>query len=171
MLLIGASYFAGHGFTHMLQALADSGHKKLYIGEEIVSGLLLRDHRKRPQTLHRIQSETWNDVVLCDAAPGAAYEALSPPRYPLKVKSLTHESLLYYFEQVKKAKAKPLFVVPWAFEDGMTWVKGMTDTYEQMQTIIDANCAGWAKDTGMAMAPVGPAFRKLMRTHKELHYL
>jgi hypothetical protein len=172
VLLIGASYFACNDMAGKVRELARTGKKNLYLSDEaVVSGKLLRHHRETPSTLNSIKRTRWDEVVMCDAGVGPSYESLSPPRYPYSWRSLTRESLQYYVDEVKKVKAKPLFIVPWAFEDGMTWLKGWGDTYEQMQTLIDKNTAQWAKEMDIAMVPVGPAFREVLKVHKEPHYL
>jgi hypothetical protein len=67
---------------------------------------------------------------------------------------------------------KIIFCMPWAFEDGMTWVPGWTDTYLDMQQYIYDNTLLYSDEIGFEISPVGWAWRTvLIQQDFPLHYL
>ena len=62
--------------------------------------------------------------------------------------------------------------MPWAFEDGMTWVPGWTDTYADMQYHIYVNTLQYSNEIGFEIAPVGWSWNTvLFEQNYPLHYL
>ena len=65
-----------------------------------------------------------------------------------------------------------VFCLPWAFEDGMTWVQGWTDTYEDMQIEIYENTLEYSNNLDFVISPVGWAWYKVLKEKNyPLHYL
>jgi hypothetical protein len=62
-------------------------------------------------------------------------------------------------------------MMPWAFEDGMTWIPGQTDDYLAMQDSIRENALAWAGSLNLVVAPVGMAWRKVIEGWVPPHYL
>jgi hypothetical protein len=62
-------------------------------------------------------------------------------------------------------------MMPWAFEDGMTWIPGETDDYFAMQERIRENALAWAASLDLVVAPVGMAWMKVMQGGVPTHYL
>jgi hypothetical protein len=69
------------------------------------------------------------------------------------------------------ASTVTVFEMPWAFEDGLTWIEGQTDTYFDMQQLAYDYTMAWADSLGLTVAPVGWAFRRIMLDEPPLHYL
>ena len=69
------------------------------------------------------------------------------------------------------ASTRIIYCLPWAYEDGMTWL-GWPDTYEDMQLKIYNRTIEYSNDIGFTIAPVGWAWNKVL-VDKEfpLHYL
>ena len=61
--------------------------------------------------------------------------------------------------------------MPWAFEDGTTWIEGYDDTYFEMQQMIYDNTIQFSNDIGFVIAPVGWAWNEVMKVKTQLHYL
>ena len=67
---------------------------------------------------------------------------------------------------------KIVFCLPWAYEDGMTWVEGWTDTFVDMQIHIYENTLQYSDDIGFEIAPVGWAWKTVLEeANFPLHYL
>jgi hypothetical protein len=63
-------------------------------------------------------------------------------------------------------------MMPWAYEDGMTWVEGRDEDYEQMQLDIREKVLEWSVEIGLLVAPVGMAFYEVMTEwNPEQHFL
>jgi len=62
--------------------------------------------------------------------------------------------------------------MPWAYEDGMTWLPGWTDTYADMQLKIYNNTLKWADSLDFMVSPVGWAWNTVLKDKNyPLHYL
>ena len=65
-----------------------------------------------------------------------------------------------------------IFCLHWAYEDGMTWVEGWTDTCVDMQDKITTNTMKYSNDIGFTIAPVGNTWAEVLkRKGYPLHYL
>lgn len=65
-----------------------------------------------------------------------------------------------------------VFCMPWAYEDGMTWLEGWTDTYVDMQIHIYDNILQYSDEIGFEISPVGWAWKTaLEENYFPLHYL
>jgi hypothetical protein len=61
--------------------------------------------------------------------------------------------------------------MPWAFEDGMTWM-GWPDTYDDMQVKIHDRILEYSDQIGFTVAPVGWAWKQVLEQNDyPLHYL
>ena len=61
-------------------------------------------------------------------------------------------------------ETKVVWMMPWAYEDGMLWVEGRTETYEDMQLDIEEKVLEWSDELGLVVAPVGMAFYEILTT-------
>jgi hypothetical protein len=62
--------------------------------------------------------------------------------------------------------------MPWAFENGMIWKAGWSDSYDDMQEKIDSVTLFYADEFNLLVAPVGRAWHQvLIEKEYPLHYL
>jgi len=62
--------------------------------------------------------------------------------------------------------------MPWAFEDGMIWYQGWTDTFEDMQIHVYNNTLQYSDEIGFEIAPVGWVWYAVLEEYDyPLHYL
>jgi hypothetical protein len=173
VLFIGSSYFQFNDLPGIFQQLALEAGKQVYVKREVVPGLYLDHFALSPQTQQVIQEWDWDYVVLqggCHNAaypethhiitPGSGYHPVYPALETLKAKI-----------EANHPDSRTVYMMPWAFEDGMTWVEGQTDTYEDMQQRIHDNAIRWADSLDLTVAPVGWAWYDVLSDDPPPHYL
>lgn len=173
VLFIGSSYFSFNDLPALLKGLADSSGKRVVFAYDIIDGTYLKDHVQSAATPQMIRKAQWDYLLLQDAGPQVGYPETHGSIVPPYVDRQTHWALTQLkqmaFQNCKESKL--VFMMPWAFEDGLTWIKGQTDTYEEMQLKIYQNTLAWAHDIGFLVAPVGWAWRKVITERPFPHYL
>jgi hypothetical protein len=173
VLFIGSSYFEYNDLPGIFERLAIETDKKVYVRREVVSGRYLDYFAENTITEQVIQEQNWDYVLLqggCQNAaypddhhlitPGSGYHPVYPAIETLKTKI-----------DANHAASRIVYMMPWAFEDGMTWVEGMTDTYQDMQEKIYDNTLRWADSLNISVAPVGWAWYDVLADDPPLHYL
>jgi hypothetical protein len=173
VLFIGSSYFDVNDMPGIFSDLARSGGRQVYVRRNVISGYYLDYFAQSDFTEQVIQEQQWDYVLLQGGCQNAAY--------PLNHHEITPNSgyhpvypalqTLHAKVHANYAGSKLVYMMPWAFEDGMTWVQGMTDTYMDMQEKIRDNVLLWADSLGIMVAPVGWAWRAVLAEGQEQHYL
>lgn len=173
VLFIGSSYFSFNDLPALLQGLADSSGKKVAFAYDIINGTYLDDHVRSSLTPEMIRKADWDFVLLQDAGSPVGYPETHGSIVPPYVQRETRWALTQLKEMAQRNhdKTKVVFLMPWAFEDGLTWIKGQTDTYEEMQQRICANTLAWSREIGFVVAPVGWAWRAVTAERPWKHYL
>lgn len=173
VLFIGSSHFAFNAQHEMFRNLAESGGHDVITDAYTVGGAFLEYHASNPETLEKINSQKW-DFVLLQGSPAViafpyehqyifypqVYHALKKPLMDLKAQV-----------EANNPDAITVYCMPWAYEDGLTYIEGRTETYFDMQQLIYDNTLSFNEDIGLVVAPVGWAWREIMLTGPELHYL
>lgn len=173
VLLIGSSYLGYNDFPNMFYNFCKSGNKELIIGQAIEYGKLLDYHAENQSTIEKINSRKWDFVILQDAPSTIGYPDDHHLIFPSYTKHETYKAIESLNNTVKSnnAEAKTILIMPWAFEDGLTWIPGQSDTYEIMQRKVYDNSISWARSLNIGLSPVGWAFNEVIKTNKQLHYL
>jgi len=167
ILFIGSSYFNYNDLPLLVKNLAETSGKEVYIDRQITNGMYLSDHAKSSSTRAKIRKQDWDYVVLQGAGTVTAYPDFFTG-HPV------YASLEKISEKVRKncESTKLIFCMPWAFEDGMAWKEGWTDTYEDMQVKIYNNTLQYAEELNLMVAPVGWAWYSVLKEKNyPLHYL
>jgi len=167
ILFIGSSYFNYNNLPDLFENLAISSGKEIYIDRYGGNGLYLDDHASSSATELKINEQNWDYVILQGGGPNTAYPEYftDHPVYPAL------ETLWDKIHQNCEL-TKMIFCLPWAFEDGMTWYQGWTDTYADMQIKILENTLQYSNDIGFGIAPVGWSwYMVLEEKNYPLHYL
>ena len=167
ILLIGSSYFNFNNLPEIFENLAHSGGREVFIDTRILNGTYLTYHAMSQETEDKIKQEEWDYVVLQGVGPLMAYPDI-----------ITHHPVYPALETLKEKistnseATKMMFCLPWAFEDGMTWVEGWTDTFSDMQNKINITTLEYADVIGFIVAPVGVAWQEVLyEKNYPLHYL
>ncbi|MFC2084710.1 T9SS type A sorting domain-containing protein [Bacteroidota bacterium] len=167
ILFIGSSYFNYNNLPGLFENIVDLSGKEVYIDQQIRNGLFLDDHANSTLTEAKINSEDWDYVILQGVGRETAYPDIytDHPVYPALV--ALRDKIFANCESTQM-----VFCLPWAFEDGMAWLEGWTDTYEDMQIKIIENTLQYSKDLDFVIAPVGWVWNTVLREKNyPLHYL
>ncbi|MCF8381748.1 MAG: T9SS type A sorting domain-containing protein [Bacteroidales bacterium] len=166
ILFIGSSYFGTDNLPNIFYELVTNSGKEVYFDSYIPGGLLLDDHASSSITEEKIMSRKWDFIVLQGVGSILAYPDyyINHPVYPaiitLKDKILNN-----------CPSTRIIYCMPWAYEDGMTWL-GWADTYVDMQIKIYDKTIKYSNEIGFTIAPVGWAwYRILEESGYPLHYL
>ncbi|MBN1349360.1 T9SS type A sorting domain-containing protein [candidate division KSB1 bacterium] len=167
ILFIGSSYFNYDDLPSLFKNLVENSGKEVYIDQQSRSGLYLSDHAERPSTVAKINELNWDYVILQGVGSNTAY----PDTYtghPVLPALITLRDKI----RANCKSTKMVFCLPWAYEDGMTWLEGWTDTYSDMQLKIYDNTLKYSNEVGFMIAPVGWAWNTVLEEKSfPLHYL
>jgi parallel beta-helix repeat protein len=167
VLFIGSSYFNYNSLSGLFEHLTLSSGKEIYVDQIGYSGMSLEDHASSISTELKINEMDWDYVVLQGFGPSMAYPDYfnDDPEYPAL------KTLWYKIHQHCES-TKMIYCMPWAYEDGMTWYQGWSDTYADMQLKIYETTLNYSRYIGFIIAPVGWAWYAVLEEQGyPLHYL
>ena len=173
VLFIGSSYFESNDMPGLFERLATSAGKRVYVRRNLLSGNYLDFFAQSDWTEQAIEEQDWDYVVLQGGCQNAAYPETHHEITPSSGYHPVFPALQTLKDKVQAnhAATRLVYMMPWAFEDGMTWVQGMTDTYTDMQQKIHDNVLDWADSLEIQVAPVGWAWREVLSEIEQVHYL
>jgi hypothetical protein len=131
--------------------LSREGNKPVEVHDWIVGGHHFSDHCKNQMTIDKINERNWDYVILQGSVPYISKEKW-------------HHLIVPYLKElidiieIRSINAYVVYMMPWAFKDGLEWMEGETDNYEQMQENIYYNTTKLATELDIATAPVGWAW-------------
>ena len=166
VLFIGSSYLEFNDVPQRFKELARKAGHDVYVKSHTILGQPLANHAAAPEATHVIRERDWDYVVLQGGAHDVAY-----PR------GADHPVLPALRELHRKATedspgTRVVWMMPWAYEDGMLWVEGRTEDYFQMQLDIREKVLDWIEQVELVVAPVGMAFYEVMSEwDPEPHFL
>jgi len=169
-LFIGNSFSGYHDMPGMVEKLARAAGKNLGVDRVIMYGNSLVSTAEMACTRKKIGQEKWDFLVLQDGIHNAAY----PETHHLIVPPYRYQPLLGPLEKLSRLarlnsrETRVIYFMPWAFKDGITWIKGQTDTYETMQEKIAFNSRALAKKLDLMVAPVGWAWLSVIREKPQI---
>ncbi|NQV16772.1 T9SS type A sorting domain-containing protein [bacterium] len=167
ILFIGSSYFNYNNLPDIFDSLAVNANKDLFIDEIIPNGLYLADHAASAVTEAKINERDWDFVILQGVGRITAY-----PDYYVDHPVLQALSILQTKIYSNCESSGMIFCMPWAFEDGMTWMEGWNDTFADMQTHIYDNTLLYSEELGFMISPVGWSWLVVLEEENyPLHYL
>lgn len=153
ILFIGSSYlsYIGNDVVELFINFANQGGKNVYVDRRDLGGWRLYDHVQSPATIEKINERKWDYIIL---QGNAAF--LSQEKW--------HHNIIPYLKEIRqiiKNRSEDtcvIYMMPWAYLDGLAWIPGETDTYEQMQVNLYNQTTKLVKDIDIATAPVGWAW-------------
>ncbi len=167
VLFIGSSYFNHHNLPGLFENFALTANKKVFIETRIVNGQFLDFHANSKATENIINQDEWDYIILQGVGRQMAYPEIFTDHaaYPA-LQTLKNKINL------KSESPSMIFCLPWAFEDGMSWLEGWTDLFSDMQTKINKNTLEYAESIGFTIAPIGIAWQAVLEEQNyPLHYL
>lgn len=173
ILFIGNSYMDVNNLPYTFKGFTDNSGKKIYLGADIVLGTKLDYHVHNNYTYSLISSLDWDYIILQGDPGSSAYPETEQIIFPDQTNHNEFLSMTTMKDYIKVIcpSAKIIYIMPWAYEDGILWIAGQTDTYEDMQKKIYNNTMQWCKDLNIITAPVGWTWYEIMKENKQLHYL
>ena len=151
----------------MLQAMCDSAGQPAIIGYYIKNGTALLDHTRDDKALAKIAEREWDFVVVIGGSRGVAY-----PRDFSEIQTYLSILTLDGLVHAANDSGRLVYVMPWAFEDGMLWYNNWTDDYSAMQQKIYDNALRWVQNNDYTVAPAGRAWQTVLDSMDfPLHYL
>ncbi len=170
ILFIGNSFTGYNNMPGILKELAITSKKQIAIACILSYGRCLYEISQNPQVKEKINQQKWDFVVLQDGPHNAAYpdsyQALIPyapySPLPLTLKIIRDLAL------ANCENTRVVYFMPWAFKDGITWIAGQTDTYQDMQKKIHDNAIQFANELNLIIAPVGWAWYRVIQERPEI---
>ncbi len=173
ILFVGSSYLAVNDLPAIFAGMAERSGKRAYVAQRVQSGYYLDFFAQDETTTRAIQDHEWDYVILSGGCQTAAY----PSTHHIIKEGWGHHDpfpALKTFES-KVSGSNPetvlVYIMPWAFEDGMTWIPGQTDNYFAMQDSIRTHVLAWADSLDLAVSPVGMAWKRILETEVSQHFL
>ena len=173
VLFIGSSYFSFNDLPQLVKKLIKEEGKDVFIDSRIINGKFLDFHAGDVTTESKINQQPWDYVILQGVCINAGYpethQRIFPPyeRHPLKSSLETLKQKIL----ANNVNTEIIYCMPWAFEDGTTWIAGQNDTYEDMQKKIYDNVIELARELDIIISPVGWAWYEVLKDTQWLHYL
>ncbi|NHZ85099.1 MAG: hypothetical protein GWP19_04365 [Planctomycetia bacterium] len=157
ILFIGSSYlnYAGNNVVEIFSEFCKKANRDVIFETSVVGGFRLNKHIEYQPTIDKINSQGWDYVIL---QGNSAYIS----------KKKWHEYIVPYLLKFRELikynydKTSVFYMMPWAYTDGLSFIEGETDTYEEMQINIYNNSTTVAVDLDIALAPVGWAWYKII---------
>ena len=166
VLFIGSSYTAFNNVPDRFRDLSRRAGHRVFVRYHLALGQPLSYFAQSAAAAAAIRELDWDFVVLQGGAQSAAYPRLGGSSDFLALKELRRKST------EDSPGTRVVYMMPWAYEDGMTWVEGRDETYEEMQLDIRDQTLDWAHELDLALAPVGMAwYRVLTRKPRNTHFL
>lgn len=166
VLFIGSSYTAFNNVPDRFRDLSRRAGHKVFVRYHLALGQPLSYFAQSQSTTDAIRDLDWDFVVLQGGAESAAYPQMGGASDYLALKELHRKAT------EDSSGTQVVYVMPWAFEDGMSWVEGRDETYEEMQLDIRDQTVEWAHDLGLVLSPVGMAWYEVLTTWPhDIHFL
>lgn len=166
VLFIGSSYLEFNNVPKRFEELSRKAGHSVYVRSYTIPGHPLAYHASSFQVTSLLRERSWDFVVLQGGGESVAY-----PR------GAQHPVLPALRELHRKSTetsptTRVIWMMPWAYEDGMLWVEGRTEDYAQMQLDIQERVLDWSDQVGLVIAPVGMAFYEVLTEWDPgLHFL
>jgi hypothetical protein len=173
ILFIGASYFTYNNLPKMYEELVKSSGKTIAVTTFLINGTYMEQFAENPEVKDLIKQKPWDIVFLHESGPPVGYPETHYLFIPPYIQRHTYQALEQFKKMISEncSETKMIFLMPWAFEDGLTWISGQTDTFFDMQLKIYETTIKWSDEIGFITAPVGWAWRAVMLEQPPLHYL
>jgi Domain of unknown function (DUF4886)/Secretion system C-terminal sorting domain len=161
ILFIGNSYLNYFNVVDKFDSLATEAGKTFLIGKSIRNGMALPSHLDYSATLEKINENDWDYVFLQGSAiymSKPKWHYLIQP-YIIEFKDLIEETW---------PDSKTVYMMPWAYEDGLEWLPEEGDSYEEMQINLYHETIKFAEDNNIIVSPVGWAWYNVLQEKPEL---
>ena len=173
ILFLGNSYLQYNDCAGVFRSLCESGGKEVIVDHYYIMGRDLDAHIESAESEAKICSDQWDYVIvqgssLTMAFPGTHHEIYPP--YPFINLHQIFKTLKTRIKE-NNSESVMVYVMPWGYEDGLTWIEGRDEDYFDMQKLICDNTISYGNLIPFTIAPVGWAWNSVMKVRPQLHYL
>jgi hypothetical protein len=153
VLFIGSSYlsYLDNNAPATFEKMAQAAGKSIHMEFTSNGGWKLSRHSESAQTIAKINERSWDYIIL---QGNAAY--MSQEKWHYLVVPFIAE--LRRIIKANSSKTCVIYMMPWAYLDGLAWIEGETDDYAQMQQHLRAETIRVCRELDIATAPVGWAW-------------
>jgi len=153
ILFIGSSYLQyGNGdVVNIFYKFCKAANREIIIDTSIFGGYRLNRHLEYQPTIDKINSQGWDYVILQGNSAYISKEKWH--KYLVPYLSEFREMIKYNYD-----KTSVIYMMPWAYLDGLEFIEGETDTYDDMQRNIYNNSINVANSLDIILAPAGWAW-------------
>lgn len=166
VLFLGNSYTEVNNLPLMLKKMAESTEDELSFDSHTPGGYRFLNHASDPTTLAKINSDTWDYVVL-----QAQSQETSLSQTQMEAEVFPYATSLRSAIRNNNDCSQPLFYMTWGRENGdatncafMPWVC----TYEEMDDVIQATYLFMAENNEAKLAPAGAVWRYIRENHPDI---
>ena len=153
ILFIGSSYldYGGQDVIDIFEEFVAASDRDAEVKRSVYGGHRLYNHLENSTTLSLIDARAWDFIILQGNSAFISQEKW-------------HDQLIPYlteFREIIKTNnpnTTVIYMMPWAYLDGLAWMEGETDTYADMQKNIYSHTISVVKELDIATAPVGWAW-------------
>lgn len=149
VLFIGNSYTSVNGLPQVFTQLAASGKHAVQADMVAPGGYTLAQHAAYPDTLSRIKSRKWDDVVLQDQSFMPALEKGRAQEMDPGARTLAG--------LIRDNGSRPMFYLTWGRQKGLP-EQGFSD-FAAMQAQLTQGYMDIAQELKIPVAPVGEAWK------------
>jgi len=170
ILFIGSSYFNYNNLPGLFEGLAKANGKNVFVDGAILNGVYLDYHASNSGTAAKIKMHEWDYIFLQGVCTNAAFpethQVIFPPyqSHPLVPSIQTLQMKIH----ANYENTVTVYSMPWAFEDGTTWLNGFNHSYDDMQVMIYTNTIQFSGDLGFKISPVGWAWRTVIKERQDI---
>lgn len=153
ILLVGNYdlFTQGSSIVDIFGEFAEAGGKRAHIDFALTATHRLHHHAADTTTLSQIREREWDYIIL--------------QGYPVYLaKEKWHSNLVPFLRELRSIikenapNTTVIYMMPWATQNGLTWIPGETETFDEMQDSLHHYATLLAKDLDIAIAPVGSAW-------------
>ena len=167
VLFLGNSYTAANNLPLMVDNIANSTGDILIYDSYTPGGYRFMNHASDATTLAKINSDTWDYVVL-----QAQSQETSLSQSQMEAEVFPFAESLSNAIRANNECSQPMFYMTWGRENGdptncafMPWVC----TYEEMDDVIKATYIYMAETNEAELAPAGAVWRYLRENHPSIN--
>lgn len=166
VLFVGNSYTATNDLPAMLARLVAAGGDTLVYDASTPGGFTFQGHTTLPATVDKIRQGGWDRVVLQEQSQRPAF-----PQTQVEATVFPFARRLDSLARAHNPQGRTYFYITWGRQSGDASNCAFYPplcTYAGMDSLLRARYEQMADQTGAALAPAGPVWRRIRRLHPNL---
>ncbi|MFC1513850.1 hypothetical protein ACFL5P_02460 [candidate division KSB1 bacterium] len=170
VLFIGNSYLGYFNVPVTVRNMAAASGKNIYVQSAIKYGHSLYQLINDSWIISNLESQDWNYVVFQDGGHTIAYQDSLKIIMPWIDYHPLYDTIDTLSQKIREnySSTIPVYMMAWGYKDGLTWVSGRSDTFEDMSLRIYDNTIEFADSLDLTIAPAGWAWYKVWQEKPEI---